>query len=180
MKWLLSFTTLFVAGFALANPYAGQQQRSIKALSDDEVKGYLAGSGAGFARAAELNSHPGPMHALELAEPLGLSAAQREQLAALMANHKAEARGLGAEVVRLERELDALYAERRATREAVEAKAAQIGAAQARYRASHLTTHIETARMLTGEQIARYDLLRGYGGGATGDAHWGGHSRHAH
>lgn len=178
MKWIVGFTTLFVAGFALANPYAGQQERSIKALSDDEVKGYLAGAGAGFARAAELNSHPGPMHALELAEPLGLTPAQRGNLTRLMALHKAQARGLGAEVVRLEGELDALYAERCATRELVEAKAAEIGAAQARYRAAHLTTHSETSRLLTAEQIARYNRLRGYVPGVEPAGR--GHDGHAH
>ena len=178
MKWFFGFTSLLVAGCALANPYAGQQERSIKALSDDEIKSYLAGAGAGFARAAELNSHPGPMHALELADPLALTPAQRGDLARLMALHKADARGLGAGVVRLEGELDALYAERRATRESVEAKAAEIGAAQARYRASHLTTHIETSRLLTAEQIARYDRLRGYVPGAEPAGR--GHGGHAH
>src|SRR4029079_2796548 len=45
-----------------AGPYAGQQARGVKALSDEEVSGYLAGAGMGFAKAAELNGYPGPMH----------------------------------------------------------------------------------------------------------------------
>ena len=81
-------------------------------------------------------------------------------------------KALGAEVVRLEGELDALFASGKPLRETVEAKAAGIGLAQARYRASDLTTHIETARAMTAEQIARYDRLRGYAGG--------GHGGHAH
>ena len=70
-------------------------------------------------------------------------------------------------------EIRALLASGKPLRETVEAKAAGIGLAQARYRASHLTTHIETARAMTAEQIARYDRLRGYTGG-------GGHGGHAH
>ncbi len=42
------------------SPYAGQEQRSIKALSEQEVAALLAGRGAGFAKAAELNGcYPG-------------------------------------------------------------------------------------------------------------------------
>lgn len=169
-----------------SQPYAGQQQRAIKALSSDEVRAYLDGTGAGFARAAELNRHPGPMHALELAAPLQLTPAQRGALTQLMARHKAEARAFGADVVRLEQELDTIFAAGNPAREAVEIKVAQIGAAQARFRASHLITHIETTHLLTADQIARYDHLRGYagatsgGGGHHGGAGHGNHSGHAH
>ena len=51
-------------------PYAGQQARTVKALSEDEVKGFLEGAGMGFAKAAELNRYPGPMHVLENADEL--------------------------------------------------------------------------------------------------------------
>jgi len=142
--------------------YAGEQSRDIKALSEDEVKGYLAGAGMGFAKAAELNGHPGPMHALEHAEALALTAAQRSAIEALMKRHKEEARALGAEVVRAERELDRLFAERRASPALIDAKLADVAAAQARVRGSHLKTHLETTVLLTPEQIARYATLRGY------------------
>lgn len=163
-------------------PYAGQQARAIKALPDDDVRALLAGAGMGFAKAAELNSYPGPMHALELADALGLDARQREALQALMGRHKAEARALGADVVRLERELDALFAERRATAEAVERKTAEIGAAQARLRAAHLTTHVAAAALLTQAQIERYDALRGYRntGNADGASTGGNAPAHHH
>jgi len=52
--------------------YAGQETRKIKALSEDQIQGYLAGSGMGLAMAAELNHYPGPKHVLELAEKLQL------------------------------------------------------------------------------------------------------------
>jgi hypothetical protein len=162
------FALLALAGCAQphlhsgAGPYAGQQSRDIKALSDEEVQGYLAGAGMGFARAAELNRYPGPMHALEHADALALSPQQRAALTGLMARHKQEARALGAEVVRLERELDALFSGRSATAASVDAQLAQIGAAQARVRGSHLKTHIETTALMTPVQIERYAQLRGY------------------
>ncbi len=177
MKTLVLFAVCCVTGVVSAaeQPYAGQQTRAIKALSAEEVKGYLAGAGMGFARSAELNSYPGPMHALDLADRLDLSVAQRAALEALMQRHKAEARTLGAELIARESELDALFADRRATAALVDAKLAEIGAVQARVRGSHLKTHLEATALLQPAQIARYDELRGYRGTAAPDAH-----RHAH
>ena len=63
---------------AQSNPYAGDQARDIKALSQQEVKQYLSGAGMGFARAAELNRYPGPMHVLELSDQLALTPEQRK------------------------------------------------------------------------------------------------------
>ena len=42
-------------------PYAGQQTRAIKALSDDDIAALRAGEGMGMAKAAELNGYPGPV-----------------------------------------------------------------------------------------------------------------------
>src|SRR5690349_18178778 len=100
----------FVApGFAQHHGYAGEQDREIKALSAEQVKQYLSGAGMGYAKAAELNHFPGPMHALELADRLGLGTEQRAATKALMDAHKAEARGIGAKLVDAERALEALF-----------------------------------------------------------------------
>jgi Spy/CpxP family protein refolding chaperone len=117
----------------------------------------------GFAKAAELNGYPGPMHSLEHADALSFTAEQRDSLRRLMHEHKEEARRLGAEVVRLEKELDALFAMRTATAAAIDAKVAQIAAVNGRVRASHLKTHVRTAELLTPGQIERYKTERGYG-----------------
>jgi hypothetical protein len=74
---------------AQPQPYAGQHQREIKALSADEIKQYLAGAGMGYAKSAELNHYPGPGHALELADKLGLSDGQRRTRALLSAEQVA-------------------------------------------------------------------------------------------
>jgi Spy/CpxP family protein refolding chaperone len=144
------------------SPYAGQQSRDVKALSDKEVKDLLAGAGMGLAKAAELNRYPGPMHALELAEPLALSAEQRERLASLMHRHKATARSMGERVVALERDLDALFAKGKPTPAEVERLSVAIGEAQGRLRAEHLRTHLETTALLTPAQVEQYVKARGY------------------
>jgi Spy/CpxP family protein refolding chaperone len=165
LNWLGLMAALVLALplHAQQAPYAGQQQRSIKALSDDEVAQYLAGAGMSYAKAAELNHYPGPMHVLELAKQLGLSAEQRGQTERLMAEHKAEARELGRKVLDAERALDELF--RAATPSAVElsAKVKAAAGALGEFRLAHLETHRRLRSILTDAQVARYDTLRGYG-----------------
>ena len=62
----------FAHAESVHSPYAGQEKREIKALSQEDVEGYLTGQGMGFAKAAELNQYPGPKHVLELARELRL------------------------------------------------------------------------------------------------------------
>jgi Spy/CpxP family protein refolding chaperone len=145
-----------------ATPYAGQQSRDIKALSADEARGYAEGAGMGLAKAAELNGYPGPMHALENGDALGLTPEQRGAIEAFLRKHKAEARALGEDVLRLERELDALFASHRPTADAVDRTLAELAVVQARLRASHLKAHLATTALLTADQIERYNGLRGY------------------
>ncbi len=154
-----------------AVPYAGQEQRAIKALSDDEAKQYLSGAGMGYAKAAELNHYPGPMHVLELADKLNLSVEQRAQTAQLMNAHKAEARDLGSKVVAAERELDDLFRSARTNEAELAARVRAAAAAQGEFRLSHLETHRRMRALLSDDQVARYDVLRGYVSSSTAPSH---------
>lgn len=151
-----------VAAEAPANPYAGQEVRAIKALSDQDVSSLLAGKGAALAKAAELNGYPGPAHVLELAEPLHLDAAQVEATRQLMTAHNSRARQLGADLVASERELDALFARAQASPALVDQATQRVGVLQARLRAEHLTTHLMQTDLLSVEQARQYNVLRGY------------------
>jgi Spy/CpxP family protein refolding chaperone len=158
----------FVCASVLAQhaPYAGQQERQIKALSNDDIKQYQDGAGMSYALAAELNHYPGPLHTLEFADELKLSAQQRSALKTLMDSHKAEARDIGARLVTAERTLDESFRSERLDAADLRAKVHAAGALQSEYRLAHLETHRRTRDLLTPEQVARYDSLRGYG--ATG------------
>ena len=155
--------------------YAGQEARDLKALSPAEVKQYLAGAGMGYAKPAELNSFPGPMHALELAKVLGLSESQKESIGALMKAHKAEARAIGAKLVEAERALEALFRSGSVEQPKLVEAVRHAGALQAEYRLSHLETHRRMRALLTPGQVRRYDLARGYAAPARR-----GHSAHGH
>jgi Spy/CpxP family protein refolding chaperone len=157
--------------YAQHQPYSGQQARDVKALSPDEVKQYLAGAGMGYAKAAELNHYPGPMHALELAEQLRLSAEQRASTESLMKTHKAEARDIGARLIEAERALDALFRSGNLSAETLSLAVSRSAALQGEYRLSHLETHRRMRALLTAEQVARYDALRGYSTAASHTGH---------
>lgn len=165
----ISLLSLVISGWAgpisaqPTSPYAGQEAREIKALSLKEVDDLVQGRGMGLAKPAELNRYPGPLHVLELAQELRLSVEQRNGVEASKARMSARAKSLGAEILTLERELDAAFADRTIDQVRLNELTAQVGAKQGMLRAAHLDAHIETAGLLTPEQISRYDTLRGYG-----------------
>jgi Spy/CpxP family protein refolding chaperone len=145
-----------------AAPYAGFKSREAAGISAEEAADLRAGRGMAMALPAELNGHPGPMHALELAEALGLTATQRNRLEGQMAAMRAEAIPLGEALIAAERALDAVFARGAADAAAVEAASHAAAVARGRLRAAHLRTHLATREVLTEAQRADYARLRGY------------------
>ncbi len=150
------------SGTAQESPYAGLEARAIKALSTAEIAAYLAGDGMGLALAAELNNLPGPRHVLDLADSLGLSAAQRTAVQATFDTMLRQARELGGAIVAAERELDAAFAGASLDREGLEARTARIAELRGRLRFTHLAAHLDLRGVLTQEQTESYRRLRGY------------------
>jgi Spy/CpxP family protein refolding chaperone len=142
--------------------YAGQQTRTATSLSDDEVAGLRAGKGLGLAKPAELNGYPGPMHALELADQLALTADQRASIQQIFDRMAASAKIAGAAYVDAEQALDGVFRSGKADTKTVAAALAKADKARAAARMAHLKAHIETTPILTPQQRATYAQLRGY------------------
>lgn len=146
-----------------ASPYAGMQARDISSLSAEDIAELRRGGGWGLALPAELNSRPGPAHLLELREELDLNADQIAQLERIEAQMRAEAIAAGEVFIAAEAALDAAFA----SDDLAEADLRQLveAAEQARaeLRIVHLSRHLLTPALLTPQQIALYDELRGYG-----------------
>ena len=153
------------------SPYAGEQARTIKALSADEITRYLSGEGMGLAMAAELNHYPGPRHVLDFADDLQLQDAQRTQVEQAFVEMNADAVRLGEEIVEHEAALDGRFSDGNVETESVRDALRAIGALQAELRFVHLNAHLATRSVLTDAQVAHYDRLRGYAdnGGAEHD-----------
>jgi hypothetical protein len=165
---LLFITALSAtSAFGQHQSYSAQHTRDIKALSAEEVNQYRAGAGMGYARAAELNRYPGPMHVLELAGPLALTPDQRAAAQKLMQTHKAEARAIGDKLVDAEHVLDRLFAQAAASEGALAQQVRAVATLRGEYRLSHLETHRRMRALLSDEQVHRYVQLRGYGSGSS-------------
>lgn len=170
MRPLLCAVILLLSSSAMAqehrhgqgSPSIGAQGSTVSALSDQQLADLRAGRGMGLALPAELNGYPGPLHVLELGEPLKLTGEQRRRVAELLATMKAEAMSVGEKLIAQETELDRHFKNRNITVENLAALTARIGETQGMLRAVHLKYHLAMAELLTAEQARRYAELRGY------------------
>ena len=142
--------------------YAGQEARSIKSLSDDDISELRRGGGWGLAKAAELNGMPGPSHVLKIATELELSADQERRVRAVFEDMQREAIVEGARYVSLEEDLEARFREHDVSATELKTALAKIEESRARLRFVHLSAHLALLDVLTKPQIDAYNSLRGY------------------
>jgi hypothetical protein len=127
-----------------------------------EVDDLLNGRGMGLARAAELSGYPGPRHVLDLASELSLSEPVASETQAIFERMQVAAKKLGAEIVALELELGRAFMERTIDAPTIDERTREIAALQGELRAAHLRAHLELTALLSPQQIAAYNALRGY------------------
>jgi hypothetical protein len=84
---------------------------------------------------------------------------------------KAEAIPLGEKLLAQEAALDQQFANHSITLESLKTATAQIGVTQAELRDTHLKYHLQTAQVLSAEQMQHYSALRGYGSEPTQHHH---------
>ncbi len=176
-RFLLSGTAAIVLGLAssmvhaqmqhqaaqpTASPYAGQQTRTITSLSADDQKALSNGEGWGLAKPAELNGVPGPAHLLELADKIGLSPSQVDQLNKLFKDMKVQAIALGNEYMAAEKTIDEYFRSGNLSDRALREVVDQAEQTRANLRFLHLSYHHRTLDVVTPEQVKQYNELRGY------------------
>ena len=145
-----------------ASPYAGKEGSEVKALSAEEMQAYREGTGMGMAKPAELNHYPGPRHVLDMAAELNVTDAQKAELESVFRRMHEEAVALGGKIIEKEKALDSQFASGSIDEKNLRRLTSEIASLQAQLRAAHLKAHLATRRVLTADQIARYDQLRGY------------------
>jgi len=156
---------------AIHSPYAGQEvTRAIKALSQDEVEGLLAGSGTpfgGMAKPAELNGYPGPRHVMDAynAGEFELTDEQHEQIQELYEKMRSEAIDLGKQIIDIEKEIDDAFTDKTITEAFLQEKVEKSADLYSQLRFVHLKTHLATIDILTPQQVEQYNELRGYTSG---------------
>ena len=137
-------------------------KNEIKALSNEQVSGYLNGDGMGLAKAAELNHYPGPKHVLEFSEELNLTEEQVNKTNNLTIEMKENAISLGNQIIEKEKELDSLFSKSIAEEKIVQSLLIAISKLNGELRFVHIKAHLKQKEILSNEQINLYDKLRGY------------------
>jgi len=155
---------------AIQSPYAGQEIRGIKALSQEDVEGLLTGAGTpfgGMAKPAELNGYPGPRHVLDAVEAgeFELIGDQKEQIEALYEEMRSEAIELGNEIINIEEMIDDAFVKGTITEESLQEKVMESASLYGQLRIVHLKYHLLMVDILTPQQVEQYNDLRGYSSG---------------
>ena len=157
-----------VAADGLTSPYRDQAATAIRALTQKEIEDLRIGRGMGLARAAELNSYPGPRHVLDAAQAgqLRLTPVQGRTIQSLFDGMSREAQRLGGLILKEEEGLEIEFRAARIEEADLQARVARIAALQGQLRAVHLKTHLATRAALTEQQVRHYNELRGYSEGS--------------
>jgi len=142
--------------------YVGEEKREIKSLSKADIEELQNGNGWGLAKAAELNGLPGPAHLLEMKNEIDLSSKQVQDIESLYEGMKKEAVPLGLQLIDLERELNNHFSDRTITSELLGVLLERIAQIRQKLRYVHLSAHLKTPNILTAQQVALYNKLRGY------------------
>lgn len=178
MKSILAFSlALFLLGFnsalaqhdhnAVSSDYAGEEMRTIKSLSPDEIEGLKAGAGTpfnGMAKPAELNGYPGPRHVLDAYEAgqFELSDGQLAQVRSLFNEMKKQAIPLGEQIIQVEQEMDDAFSSGEINAKDLKQYITKSAELYSQLRFVHLYTHLKMMEVLSAEQVEAYNRLRGY------------------
>src|ERR671911_2830159 len=149
------------------SPYAGQEIRNIKSLSDNDVQSLQNGTGeafGGIAKLAELNGYPGPRHVLDIAQELQLTDRQRLEIELIYQNMSNNAKSIGSAIIAIEQDMDEAFANKTITEENLIAMLDKSANFYGQLRFVHLSAHLDTAQIMTTEQIQIYNEMRGYDG----------------
>ena len=84
---------------------------------------------------------------------------------------KVESTPIGVRLIEQESALDRQFASRSITPDALKEATTEIGMTQAELRNAHLKYHLETAQILSPDQMKQYADLRGYNSDASASHH---------
>lgn len=164
--FIVSVSANSADGPSYKSNYMGQEKRSIKSLSEDDIQQLRTGKGWGLAKAAELNGMPGPSHILQMKDKISLSKEQTVKIQALFDDMQSKAIPLGNELIEFEAKLNDSFANKTITNKRLDQQLQSISQAHKKLRYVHLAAHLMAQSILTPQQIEKYNQLRGYNTGA--------------
>lgn len=155
---------------SVLSPYVGEDSRQIKAFSQEDITGLLAGAGTpfgGMAKPAELNGYPGPRHVLDaaMAGEFNLTNEQKTEIESLFEKMQSSAIEIGNQIIVVEKEIDDAFKSKTIDEKFLDEKISQSAKLYGELREAHLTAHLAMLSILTPEQVNQYNQLRGYESG---------------
>lgn len=120
----------------------------------------LKGEVMGQTLIADISGFPGPKHALDMKDELGVSRDQIKKIEDLLNGIDVSAKLKGEDIVIAEDELYDMFDAGIATEKNVRAKVLEIGKLRAEFRFIHLQAHLKMKQILSPIQMARYKEIR--------------------
>ena len=142
--------------------YSGQENRTIKSLSADDIAELKRGDGWGQAKAAELNGVPGPKHLLQMKNEIGLDETQYSAINEVYHQMKSQAVLQGERLIALEQHLGSGFRHRTITDVMLRKTLNGIAETKSELRYVHLAAHLRLLEVLSEDQVRTYNELRGY------------------
>jgi hypothetical protein len=147
---------------SITSPYLDQLDSSVRGLSQEDIDGLLAGEGMGYAKSAELNGYPGPRHILDMSRELQLSTEQMTSISSIFDSMNRSAVALGQTIVALEGTLSQSFSDHTVTQQNLQEHVDQLTELYGQLRQVHLQAHLNLTPLLSTQQLAQYQRLRGY------------------
>ena len=129
------------------------------ALDRKTVDAYLTGKSLGLAKVAELNNYPQPDKVLRLQQELGLDIPQINRTIMLHKIMRKYAIKAGRKIVRKEKELYQLMAQKELNMEEIYSLLKEIGSLKAEVRYEHIKAAISQKEFLSSAQLTKYAEL---------------------
>jgi hypothetical protein len=133
----------------------------IRTMTKDEVRGWREGRAMTLARAAEKNHYPAPYFALKMISELALFEDQIAPMRAIFDALHRRAMQLGRQLLEEETKLELYFEDQEKDPPKLEAIVRESARLRGEIRLLHLQADIETRKILSQDQLVKYEALRG-------------------
>ncbi len=162
MKYIsLLFLLLILNVRLFAQKDSLDKKSVIPSLTIKQYNAYKNGDNLELAKEAEINHFPDPFYVLSFEKDLGLTATQKTQIQAIQNSRKFKAVEMGRFILDQEKKLNELFSSYKINEGMLIFYTNKIGLYHGELKNAHLKAHYATRKILSLEQIKKYDKLRG-------------------
>lgn len=139
-----------------------EESSPIRGMAKKDFEAFRDGKPMNFTRVAELNHYPNPATVLKFSKELKLNPNQVIQLKEINAYLQRKILDMGRIIIEEEKRLDDMFHSGQVDDGSLIYRTQQYGLYQGELRNAHLQAHLKTRKVLSAEQVKKYDQLCGY------------------